>query len=85
MYATDIIELVRDFDNSCSFLWAHKVRFSHGELERLHMLPFDKKMQRFVNWSPEFDANVTASKVKRKTKEDVKDSGLEDVFKEKEI
>lgn len=80
-YATDIIELVKDFNNSCSFLFAHKIRFGHGELERLHMLPFDKKMQRFVEWTPEFDASVTASKVTRASKEEAKAAGLGDVFK----
>jgi hypothetical protein len=83
MYATDILELVKDFNNSCSFLFAHKVRFGHGDLSRLHMLPFDKKMQRFTKWSPEFDASVTASKVKRSTQERGKELGLADVFKEK--
>lgn len=79
-YATDIIELVKDYENSCSFLFAHKVRFSHGELERLHMLPFDKKMQRFTKWSPEFDAAVTASKVTRETKEKSQELDLANVF-----
>jgi hypothetical protein len=83
VYATDIIELVRDFDNSCSFLFAHKVRFSHGDLERLHMLPFDRKMQRFVEWSAEFDASVTVSKVTRESREKEKDMGFKDIFKEK--
>lgn len=83
VYATDIIELVRDFDNSCSFLFAHKVRFSHGDLERLHMLPFDRKMQRFVEWSAEFDASVTASKVTRESREKEKELGFGNIFKEK--
>lgn len=73
IYATDIIELVKDFDNSCSYFWAHKVRFSHGDLQRKHHLPFDKKMQRFVEWSPEFDAKVTASKVTRESNEQSKE------------
>lgn len=81
-YATDIIELVKDFNNSCSFLFAHKVRFGHGELERLHMLPFDKKQQRFVEWSAEFDADVTTSKVTRESKEQAKALDLGNVFKE---
>jgi hypothetical protein len=68
IYATDIIELVKDFNNSCSYLWAHKVRFSHGNLLRKYQLPFDKKMQRFLEeWTPEFDAKVTASKVTRES------------------
>tara|TARA_R100000951_G_scaffold115132_2_gene122227 strand:+ start:12537 stop:13709 length:1173 start_codon:yes stop_codon:yes gene_type:complete len=79
-YATDIIELVKDFDNSCSFLFAHKVRFGHGDLERQHMLPFDKKMQKFVDWSPAFDAGVTASKVKRKSEEQGKELNMGNVF-----
>jgi len=79
-YATDIIELVKDFENSCSHLFAHKVRFGHGELERLHTLPFDKKMQKFVDWSPEFDAGVTASQVKRKSKESGKELSLGSIF-----
>jgi hypothetical protein len=78
-YATDIIELVKDFDNSCSFLFAHKVRFSHGDLRRLHSLPFDKKMQRFIDWTPEFDAGVTASKVTRETKDKSKET-MKDIF-----
>jgi len=82
-YATDIIELVKDFENSCSFLFAHKVRFGHGELERLHVLHFDKKMQRFVEWSPEFDAKVTASKVVRETKKKSQELGMSEIFKEK--
>lgn len=73
IYATDIIELVKDFDNSCSYLWAHKVRFSHGNLQRKHCLPFDKKMQRFLEeWTPEFDAEVTASRVTRESNEQSK-------------
>lgn len=79
-YATDIIELVKDFDNSTSILFAHKVRFGHGELERLHVLPFDKKMQRFTRWTPEFDAKVTASKVKRISQEKGKELDLANVF-----
>jgi len=82
-YATDILELVKDFNNSCSFLFAHKVRFGHGDLERLHMLPFDKKMQRFVEWSPEFDAGVTASRVAREGSSKDKDLDLGDIFNEK--
>lgn len=79
-YATDIIELVKDFENSSSVLFAHKVRFGHGELERLHVLPFDKKMQRFTSWTPEFDAGVTASKVKRISQEKNKEYDLANVF-----
>lgn len=84
LYATDIIELVRDFDNSCSYLFGHKVRFGHGEMERLHMLPFDKKMQRFIQWSPQFDASVTASKVRRHTEKKTKEMNLKDVFNKDE-
>ena len=82
-YATDIIELTKDFENSCSFLFAHKVRFGHGNLIRLHHLPFDKKMQRFTKWSPEHDASVTASRVTRNTQDKLKSAGLADIFKEK--
>jgi len=83
LYATDIIELVKDFENSCSVLFAHKVRFSHGDLLRLHTLPFDKKQQRFVEMTAEWDAAATISKVTRKSKDEVIDSGLGDIFKEK--
>lgn len=83
IFATDILELVKDFDNSCSFLFAHKVRFGHGELERLHILPFDKKMQRFVEWSPQFDASVTASKVTRRSLEQGRELGLDKIFEDK--
>ena len=80
IYATDIIELVKDFENSCSYLWAHKVRFGHGNLERLHSLPFDKKMQRFIDWSAEHDAKVTASRVTRKSAEQGKELGLDKII-----
>jgi len=80
-FATDIIELAKDFENSCSFIFAHKVRFGHGELERLHMLPFDKKMQRFTDWSAEFDARVTASKVRQGSLDRGKDLNMSNVFK----
>jgi KaiC/GvpD/RAD55 family RecA-like ATPase len=79
-YATDVIELVRDFDNSCSFLFAHKLRFSHGDVERLHMLPFDKKMQRFIEWSPEFDLGVMRSRMTKETAEKSKEIGLDRLF-----
>jgi len=65
-YATDIIELNRLFEKSCSLLFAHKVRFGHGEMSRGHTLWFDKGMQRFMDkWTPEYDAAMDASKVKR--------------------
>lgn len=83
IFATDIIELTKDFQNSCSFLFCHKVRFSHGEMDRLHVLPFDKKMQRFVDWTPEFDASVTASKVVRETKEKSVELGLDKILEDK--
>ena len=82
-YATDIIELIKDFDNSCSFLYAHKVRFGHGKLRRQHTLPFDKKMQRFVPWSAEWDAESTSSKTVQETKEQSQALRMGDVFKEK--
>jgi hypothetical protein len=80
LYATDILELVRDFENSCSYIYAHKVRFGHGEMERNHCLPFDKKMQRFVEWSAGFDASVTASKVRRHTEQKTKEMDMANVF-----
>lgn len=79
-YATDIIELTKDFENSRSYLYAHKIRFGHGELQRLHCLLFDKKMQKFVEWSPQLDAQLTASKVVRDTKEKSKEVELSKVF-----
>lgn len=84
VYATDIIELIRDFENSRSYLFAHKVRFGHGDLIRQHVLLFDKKMQRFSEWTPQLDAQITASKVVRQTKEKTKEIGLSDVFNEKD-
>ena len=83
-YATDIIELIRDFENSRSYLFAHKVRFGHGDLLRQHVLLFDKKMQRFTEWTPQLDAQITASKTVRQTKEKSKEIGLSDVFDEKD-
>lgn len=83
LYATDIIELKRDFDNSRSYLYAHKVRFGHGELMRGHVLFFDKKMQRFSEWTPQLDAQITASKVVRNTKTQSQELGLQDMFKDK--
>lgn len=80
LYATDIIELTRDFPNSCSYLFAHKVRFGHGDLQRTHMLPFDKKMQRFVPLTPEWDAQATRAKVVNSTKERSKDVDLSNIF-----
>lgn len=72
LYATDILELERDFDNSCSILFAHKVRFSHGDLNPMKILPFDKKNQMFQDeMTAEWDAKVTAEKAKRRTQEDV--------------
>jgi hypothetical protein len=79
-YATDIIELVKDFENSRSLLYAHKVRFGHGNLERLHALGFDKKMQKFIELSAAFDAKITAEKMNRKTMEKGKELGLDKIF-----
>ena len=84
IYATDIIELIRDFENSRSYLYAHKVRFGHGDLQRQHCLLFDKKMQRFAEWSPQLDAQITASKAVRQTKEKSREMGLGDIFNEKD-
>lgn len=81
-FATDIIELTKDFEESCSYLFAHKTRFSHGDLSRLKLLPFDKKMQRFVKWTPEWDAKTTADKVQRGTKDRAEELGLDKVFDE---
>jgi replicative DNA helicase len=83
IYATDIIELKKDFENSRSYLYAHKVRFGHGDLLRGHVLYFDKKMQRFSEWTPQIDAQVTASKVIRQTKEQSMQIGLDEVFNDK--
>lgn len=83
IYATDIIELKKDFENSRSYLYAHKVRFGHGDLLRGHVLYFDKKMQRFSEWTPQIDAQVTASKAIRQTKEQSMQMGLQDVFDKK--
>lgn len=83
IYATDIIELKKDFENSRSYLYAHKVRFGHGDLLRGHVLYFDKKMQRFSEWTPQIDAQVTASKAIRQTREQSMQMGLQDVFNKK--
>ena len=83
IYATDIIELKKDFENSRSYLYAHKVRFGHGDLLRGHVLYFDKKMQRFSEWTPQIDAQVTASKAIRQTREQSAQIGLSTVFEEK--
>lgn len=83
IYATDIIELKKDFENSRSYLYAHKVRFGHGDLLRGHVLYFDKKMQRFSEWTPQIDAQITASKAIRQTKEQSIQMGLPDVFNSK--
>jgi hypothetical protein len=84
IYATDIIELKKDFENSRSYLYAHKVRFGHGDLLRGHVLYFDKKMQKFSEWTPQIDAQVTASKVIRQTREQSKGLGFDTVFEDKE-
>jgi energy-coupling factor transporter ATP-binding protein EcfA2 len=84
IYATDIIELVKDFDNSRSYLFTHKVRFGHGFLRRLHVLPFDKKMQRFLDkMTPEWDATMTAEKTKRETEKRSLDLKLDQIFGDK--
>jgi hypothetical protein len=83
IYATDIIELKKDFENSRSYLYAHKVRFGHGDLLRGHVLYFDKKMQRFSEWTPQIDAQVTASKVIRQTKEQSAEMNLSRIFDNK--
>lgn len=83
IYATDIIELKKDFENSRSYLYAHKVRFGHGDLLRGHVLYFDKKMQRFSEWTPQIDAQITASKAIRQTKEQSMQIGLSEVFNNK--
>lgn len=81
LYATDIIELERDFNNSCSILYAHKVRFSHGDLLPMKILPFDRKMQRFIDQpTAEWDAQVVKEKALNKTKEDIKKHNLKDIF-----
>lgn len=82
LYATDILELERDFNNSCSILFAHKVRFGHGDLNPMKILGFDKKYQRFVEMTPEFDAKITAERVKRKTQEEIQEYGLDDLFRD---
>lgn len=72
LYATDIMELERDYNNSCSILFAHKVRFGHGDLNPMKILPFDKKNQRFMEeMTAEWDAKVTAERAKRKTSEEI--------------
>ena len=73
IYATDIIELARDFNNSRSRLYIHKRRFQDGEFKPVHTLGFDKKMQRFVKYTPEFDANIGMEKVLEKQAERDKD------------
>jgi hypothetical protein len=83
IYATDIIELKKDFENSRSYLYAHKVRFGHGDLLRGHVLYFDKKMQRFSEWTPQIDAQVTVSKVIRQTKEQSAEMNLSKIFDNK--
>lgn len=83
IYATDIIELKKDFENSRSYLYAHKVRFGHGDLLRGHVLYFDKKMQRFSEWTPQIDAQITASKAIRQTREQSAQIGLSTIFEEK--
>jgi energy-coupling factor transporter ATP-binding protein EcfA2 len=81
IYATDIIELVKDFDNSRSYLFIHKTRFGHGFLRRLHVLPFDKKMQRFLDkMTPEWDAAITADKAKKETQKRSLDLKLDQIF-----
>lgn len=65
-YATDIIELKREYEKSYSLLFAHKVRFAHGGLVRGQTLWFDKDMQRFIEtWTPEFAAKMAADKTER--------------------
>ena len=81
LYATDIIELTKDFENSTSILYAHKIRFGHGELDKLQILPFDKKQQRFVKWSAKFDAQVIADKTKKASSQKTRDV-LKDIIKE---
>jgi cytoplasmic iron level regulating protein YaaA (DUF328/UPF0246 family) len=83
LYATDIIELTKDYNNNRSILFAHKVRFSHGDLERKHFLQFDKKMQRFVEMTPELDAQSISEKVTRLTKEKSKEMGLDKIFQDR--
>ena len=83
IYATDIIELKKDFENSRSYLYAHKVRFGHGDLLRGHVLYFDKKMQRFSEWTPQIDAQVTVSRVIRQTKEQSAEMNLSAIFDNK--
>lgn len=83
IYATDIIELKKDFENSRSYLYAHKVRFGHGDLLRGHVLYFDKKMQKFSEWTPQIDAQVTASKAIKQTREQSIQMGLHTVFEDK--
>lgn len=83
IYATDIIELKKDFENSRSYLYAHKVRFGHGDLLRGHVLYFDKKMQRFSEWTPQIDAQVTVSRVIRQTKEQSAEMNLSGIFDNK--
>lgn len=84
IYATDIIELKKDFENSRSYLYAHKVRFSHGDLLRGHVLYFDKKMQRFSEWTPQIDAQVTSAKAVRQSKEQGKELDFKSVFDKNE-
>lgn len=82
LYATDIIELVRDFENSCSWLYGYKIRFSHENFQPLQYLAFDKKMQRYIDPSAEWDAKVTAERAKRKTQDDIKKYGLDRIGKD---
>lgn len=80
LYATDIIELIKDFDKDRSLLYGHKVRFSHGGLHRLHELPFDKKMQRFLKYTPEFDTENILKKSKRAAEQNKEEIELSNVF-----
>lgn len=80
--ATDIVELVRDFDNSCSHLFMHKIRFSHGGIQRGHVLAFDKKMQRYQTWTPEFDLSLTKEKLVRRERKKELEFGMDKIFDE---
>jgi hypothetical protein len=76
-YATDIIELKREYDKSHSLLFAHKVRFAHGTLNRGQTLWFDKDMQRFIEkWTSEFAAKVTADRTERSEERDAQYQSL---------
>ena len=52
--ATEIVEFIRDKDNSCTHFYAHKVRFMPEDWAQYFVLGFDKRQGKYTSYTTEF-------------------------------